>query len=450
MMKKIVVFLSVAVLMATSISAFGQGKYGRDSAECIKYLSFYQQYMKQNNVKEAAPQWRKAISLCPPTASQNMLLDGLKIIRAEIAPNKNNPVRLRELVDTLKMLHQMRIDNYPKYTAQAYSAMSLDMINFMANNDLMEVFEALDIAIGITNEKTPVSVPVRYLDFASQLYQNGKIDAERVMASYEKAVDALKKVIAGAKDDKAKEEAQNAIAGVDQIFSASGVATCENLVAIYTPKYEASPDDKALLASMVSAMSAQNCVSEDLFRKAVESLHKQEATHNSAYFLFKLYAGAGDTEKAVTYMQQAIDFPESDAAADAAYYFELAQYLYVKAGKNGDAFKSAKSASALAEQAGDQALMGKIYFLMAQMWGSVKCGGNEVEVRAPYWVAVDYLVKAKNANSELSEEANKLIGAYSSYFPAQSEAFMYDIIDGTSYTVDCGGMRETTKVRTQK
>jgi len=448
-MKRIVVFLSVAVLMAASVSASAQGKYGRDSAECVKYLSFYQQYMKQKNIKEASPLWRKAISLCPPTASQNMLLDGLKIIRADIVPNKDNQERVRELVDTLKMLHRMRIDNYPKYTVQAYSAMSLDLINFMANNDPLEVFNALDVAIDITDAKTPVLVPVRYLDFASMLYQKERIDAERVMASYEKATNALNKVLAAAADDKAKEEAKGALADVDKIFSSSGVASCENLVAIYTPKYEATPDDKALLSSMVKSLGAQNCVSENLFRLAVESLHKQEATYNSAYFLFKLYSSAGEDDKAASYMEEAIAYPESDAATDALYYFELAQF-HMKDGRNGEAFKSAKSAAALADQAGDQALLGKVYYVIGQIWGSVKCHGNEVEVRAPYWVAVDYLIRARNANSDLAEDANKLIGAYSAYFPAQSEAFMYDVIDGSSYTVECGGMRETTKVRTQK
>ena len=448
-MKRIVVFLSIAVLMTASFSASAQGKYGRDSAECVKYLGFYKQYMKQGNLKEAAPQWRNAISVCPPTASQNMILDGLKILRFEIGNNKKNPVRVNELVDTLKILHQMRIDNYPKYKAQAYSALSLDMINFMGDSNPEEVYGTLETAIELAKGNIQPVVPVKYMELASKLYQDGKIDATKVMDCYEKVSENLKEVLAAAKDDKEKDEAKSAQATVDNLFSASGVASCENLVKIYSPKYDASPDDKGLLATMVSALSSQNCVEEELFRKAVESLHKQEATYNSAYFLFKLYSGAGDTEKARAFIQEAIDYVESDAATDAMYYFELSQYMF-KNGKNGDAFKAAKSSAALAEQASNQELLGKVYLLMAQMWGSIKCGGNEVEARAPYWVAVDYLIKAKAANSELTEEANKLIGSYSSYFPAQSDAFMYDVIDGNPYTVDCNGMRETTRVRTQK
>jgi hypothetical protein len=58
--------------------------------------------------------------------------------------------------------------------------------------------------------------------------------------------------------------------------------------------------------------------------------------------------------------------------------------------------------------------------------------------------------KAKNADASLTEDANNYIRQYSGYFPQTAEAFMYDVTDGQSYTVSCGGMRATTTVRTQK
>ena len=54
------------------------------------------------------------------------------------------------------------------------------------------------------------------------------------------------------------------------------------------------------------------------------------------------------------------------------------------------------------------------------------------------------------ADDSLTEDCNKLISAYSVYYPQKAEAFMYDVVDGQSYTVNCGGMRATTTVRTQK
>ena len=58
--------------------------------------------------------------------------------------------------------------------------------------------------------------------------------------------------------------------------------------------------------------------------------------------------------------------------------------------------------------------------------------------------------KAKNADESLAADCNNYISQYRVYFPQTAEAFMYDLTDGQSYTVSCGGMRATTTVRTQK
>ena len=159
-MKKLI--FSLVLLFSASV-LFGQGKYGADSAECVKYLSFYTQYMKQGNIDEAAPSWRKAISLCPPTASQNMLLDGMKIMRKEIGKYKNNPIRKKELVDSLMMLHNLRLENYPKYRVTAQTNLAKDMINYSEKGQEESVYNVLGQTMDITKEKTDITVaPLRY------------------------------------------------------------------------------------------------------------------------------------------------------------------------------------------------------------------------------------------------------------------------------------------------
>jgi hypothetical protein len=98
----------------------------------------------------------------------------------------------------------------------------------------------------------------------------------------------------------------------------------------------------------------------------------------------------------------------------------------------------------------DPSLAGKANMLLGTIWGSLVCSGNDVEQRAKYWVAVDYMNKAKAADESLAEDANNMIRQYSAYYPQTAEAFMYDVTDGQSYTVSCGGLRATTTVRTQK
>ena len=182
----------------------------------------------------------------------------------------------------------------------------------------------------------------------------------------------------------------------------------------------------------------------DLFINAVQTVYNLEPTYTAAYNLYKLYSNRGDFENAVKYMEEAINSVDSDNVADAGYYNELAVYCF-KNGKTSKAYECAQKAVELNAE-----IAGKCYFLMGQIWGSTVCSGNEIERRAPYWVAVDFMTKAKNADPSLAEDANNYIRQYANYYPAASEAFMYDVVDGQSYTVSCGGMRAVTTVRTQK
>ena len=436
---KRILLAAAAIMMSTLV--FGQGRYGADSAECIKYLSFYQQYVKQNNLEDAAPNWRKAIKFCPPTASQNMLLDGMKIMRKEINQFRNNPIRKKELVDTLMMLHQMRIDTYPNYATTAKTNKAVDMMNYAEPGTEMDVYNALGEALDAAKAKSNTTVAVRYLDYAIQLYKAGRLMDSDVFSAFEKSVETLELVKAA----KPSKMVDDAIADVESLFAGSGVASCENLVTVFQPRYEASPEDETVLSNIVTLFSSTGCTQEDLFLQAVEGLYKVDPSSNSAHLLFQLYSSLPDGgDQAVKYMNEAIAFEDSDAEKDAEYYFELATYLFSKLDRKADAAAAAKKA---AESATWQA---RAYFLLGTIWSTVKCDGNPIESRAQFWVATDYMLKAKNTDATMAEEVDKQIATYRQYYPLQSDAFMYDIVDGDRFQVNCNGMYETTTVRTQK
>jgi tetratricopeptide (TPR) repeat protein len=172
-------------------------------------------------------------------------------------------------------------------------------------------------------------------------------------------------------------------------------------------------------------------------------MYRLEPSYNSAYALFRLYTAKDDLTNAIKFMEEAIAAEESDAATDAQYYYELAVACY-KGGNSPKAFESALKA------AEDQTLAGKAYMLCGTIWGTLSCGGDEIAKRAQFWVAVDYLNKAKAADETLAESATNQIRQYSTYYPQTAEAFMYDLTDGQSYSVSCGGMKANTTVRTQK
>ena len=149
-------------------------------------------------------------------------------------------------------------------------------------------------------------------------------------------------------------------------------------------------------------------------------------------------------DKAVEYLEQAIASEETDADTDAGYNYELAAYSL----KNGNSLKAIEYANKAIELS--DIVDGKAYMLIGTIWGNLACSGNEIEQRAKYWVATDYMNKAKAADETLADDCNTYISQYRVYYPQTAEAFMYDITDGQSYTVSCSGLRAVTTVRTQK
>lgn len=438
MKRSALLFVALFALMMPQAKA--QGRFGKDSAECVKYLSYYTSYMQQNDLAEATAPWRKALEICPPTASQHMLINGQKIMRRLIGLT-TDPTRRKELIDSLFMLHDMRMANFPKYAVTANNNKALDMINYLKEpDDEMELFKGLDNIVNVLQEKVNPIVLYVQVKTAVDLYQKEELKADEIMSVYTRNSTIFDKVLETMDD----ENTQNMRKDLDNLFASSGVASCDNLVALYTPRFEANPKDENLVNTIVKMMSASNCIDKELFLNAVEALYGMEPSAATAYLLFRLYERNDDFEKAVSYMQCAIDANPKDSVQNADYYYEMATVCYKDMKNNPHAVSAAEHAMNL-----NPALAGKCYMLIGYVWGSVRCNGNEIENRAPYWVATDYMEKAKNTDPSLAEECNSMIAQYAKYFPAASDAFMYDIIKGQSYTVSCGGLRATTVVRTQ-
>ena len=442
-MKKIVLLISVAAMALFSSSIVSaQGKYGPDSTECIKYLSYYTEYYKQKNYESALPNWRKAYKYCPPTARYSLLSDGTTLLRNLIQKHGNDPVYKKQLVDSLMTIYDQRVEYWPKYAVSSMNNKALDMYNYL-KDDPKALYEGLTEIVSTTKEKTRPNIFLFQLSTAVDLYKDGLLDPESVINVYEKGIEYLGNITA--KNDVEKRSIDKTIEDVESLFITSQVASCDNLIALFGPRIEANPNDLSLAKNVVRMMGmTEGCTDNDLFLTAVTTMYQQEPSHTSAYYLYKLYAGRNEVENAVKYMEEAINYPESDNTTDAAYLYELATFCF-KSGNNAKAFSSALQAVEL-----DASLAGKSYMLIGTIWGSVVCSGNDIEQRAKYWVATDYMNKAKAADEALADDANNYIRQYAAYYPQTAEAFMYDVTDGQSYTVSCGGMRATTTVRTQK
>ena len=442
-MKKITLLVVSAILMVLGSNlASAQGKYGADSAECIKYLSYYKEYFKQKNYDSALPNWRQAYKLCPPTANQNMLIDGTTMIRQLINKNAKNAEYRKALLDTLMTLHDVRAEYYPNYAVTSRNNKGTDMNNFI-KDDNAALFKGLNEIIALNQEETKASILLFNLNTAIALYQDGDMDAEQVINTYQRNIALVNAASpANAAEKESNEKVRQDMEG---LFITSKVASCDNLIALFTPRYEANPNDLDLATNIVKMMnSTDDCTNNDLFLRAATTMHRMQPSAQSAYFLYRLNAAKENTAEAAKYMEEAINGEGLDAATEAKYNYEYASFC-IRNNMSGKAVAAAQKAANL-----DPSYAGKSYQIIANAWAQSSCGGDEIQRRAKYWVATDYMQRAMNADESLADDCRKAIGMYSAYYPNTADAFMYDLTNGQSYSISCGGMSATTTVRTNK
>ena len=439
-MKKLTVVILTFAAMLVGTHGFAQGKYGADSAQCITNLSFYKEYFKQKNYDESIPSWRKAYKICPPTASQNLLIDGTTLLRRLITKNAKDAEYQAKLVDTLLTIHDTRAQYYPKYAVTAFNNKGQDLHNYV--KDAQKLYDGYEGIIANNQADTRATILLFDMQAAIDLFQDGKLDAETVINAYQRNSDLLEN--AKPDNDAEKEQIANVKNDMGSLFAGSKVASCESLVELYTPRLAADPENLQLAQSIVKTMSmTEGCDNNDLFLQAVTTMNKLDPSASSSYYLYRLHGARGNVKEAIVYMENALASDDVEDTRKADWTYELATFCF----KNGESARAFEYASKVAAE--NEALAGKAYFLIGNIWGSTRCGGDEISRRAPYWVACDYMNKAKAADASLTDEANRYISQYSVYFPETAEAFMYDITKGQSYTVVCGGMRATTTVRTR-
>ena len=453
-------FVSLGLFSAVRVSA-------QDPlTECKQYISFYNDYYKQKDYDRALPNWRKAYSICPPKQSSNLYLHGENLFRF-ILDNKTLSAEAREsVIDTLMTLFDQRSQLFPKTAVAQMNRKALDAAKYIDNAD--KKYGIYKGVIDTNSDQTDPQILYFYMEGTVDGYAAGKQDPEQVISTYDflmSTLDACTKaneaaraaLVPGAKNydkdledaNKLDEKIAQSKADIENLFIVSKVASCDNLVELFTPRYEANPDDLALIEKIVNMLdNAEDCNNNDLYFKTSTALYAAQPSYKAAYSLYRLNAARGNANDAIKYLEEAIAFDESETALDARFYFEMARFCNNN-NRDAKAIAAANNCIRLEGDLESRTYTGRAYQLIGRIWASSHCGGNEVERLAKYWVAVDYLQRARSFDSDIADECARYIAAYSAQFPLAVDAANYDIVNGQSFTVSCGGMTATTTVRTR-
>jgi tetratricopeptide (TPR) repeat protein len=438
MMKSIHIFFVLLISCSAVVTGWSQGKFGSDSATCVTNLSFYRDYAMQEKYKEALPYWRKAMQACPPAASQYLYIDGVKIMKYLINDAKDAMLR-KSRIDSLFMMYDRRMAHFKVNTGNVYRQKAYDVVQYMKDDELA-IYKAFEAAVLAGGSKTEARTMIDAMNAAIKVYDNKRLSAGNFMEFYNK--------LRAFADTQAKERPNDAQAkrlptDLENLFVGSGGASCDNMIAMYEKEFKAAPNSKEVVSRILQMMRLNKCTQNELYYQVVEAYHKLEPSAGSAYAIAVMYVMKNDMTNAVKYYKEAVE--RSTSQKDKAKYMADLGIIYMQK------FNDRTQALHYAKQAiENDARNGKAYLLRGMIWAAEECGGNTIAKKAKYWLAVDYAAKAKSIDPSLAAEANQYINAYSQYFPEQQDAFMYDLVDGNTYEVNCNDMTERTRVRTRK
>lgn len=450
----IVFLLFVSSVVGQGLKPHQNPKYGADSAArvaCAKNISLYSEFYKQGNYKDALNPWRKVFNGCPK-ASKNTYIKGANILKHIIAKEKD-AAKKEAYIDTLMMIYDQRLENFgQKATVLSYKG--IDLYNYRKESAQAEIYEILGEAIKEAGKKVKSAIITIYMQEAVILYKAETITGTKVIEDYTFCMETLDAAIAyneslvkkgGKSQTKGEKELKNiqiSIDNVEALFSESGAATCDALVAIFSQKFDDNKDDLEWLKKVNKLLNNTDCTDDEFFAKTAEQQYALEPSAEAAHNLARLFLKKEVYEKSETYYEEAAKLQEN-AETKALYYYEYSQLAL--------AMKKYSKVRTLSKKAiENNPSDGRPYLLIGKAYAASKelnIGEEEIEYSAVYWVAVDAFAKAKSVDASLAEEANKLIATYSQYFPEQEQWFMaIGTSEGDSYTVG-GWINVNTKVR---
>jgi tetratricopeptide (TPR) repeat protein len=461
--------IALTILLGLGLSianiAIGQGtqmkiprsefKYGNDSVKCVEDLSLYRESFKQwktsnysaPSVDHAYKYWKLVFANCP-TSSENIYLDGVKMLDYYISKTKD-PKKKQTLIDSMMLVYDARIELFPLHyqtgepqKGAILARKGVDLYQ-LDPAEYVTVYNILKKSIELDKAQTAAPVYVYYFRAASKMAQKGEVDTATVVDIYDQLNEYIDINLKNAKavNNEGEIAVYTSIQGnIETTFEP--FATCRDLVKIYQQKFDKTPNDIELLKKITKILDKRRCQEEPLFFEASVNLYKLEPSPESAYLIGKLYLRQERYTEAIPYMEDAIKMEDTDKVADA--YIFLAQ-IYKALGNFSKARSIVLKGMELRPDKGEPYIfIGDLYAISAS-----DCGDNDLTKKVAYWAAVDKYYRAKQVDPSLAEEADKRIRTYSVYFPPLEVLFFYNLNEGDSYTVGCW-INETTTVRAAK
>ena len=447
------------------------GTTADDSMKCVNAISVYSANLKNKNYAEAYTSWKEVFTNYP-VARVDTYTKGEQLLKALIAAEAD-AAKKASYVDELMALYDQQIkyiDKLQEITKTPISAggvlgkRALAYISYVPKASLDSAYNMLSKSVQMEKGMSEYVVTQQFMKMSAQKYKTDKAThGEQIIQDYLDAstyvVEVLDKYNERIKfyENRFKETddpkdslradgftkmigaANIARSNIDAYFINSGAASCEDLDTIYASKIEENKSNIEYLNKVISVMGKLDCEQSDAYLAASEYALANTPTAKAAMGVGYRYFKKGDAAKAIELFDQAIGL-ETSVTNKAEMCCKAAAVCFsIK--KFADARTYARKAIELNPN------YGKPYILIAQCYANSPNWHNEPTMnKCTFFAVLDKLYRAKAVDPSCANEAQKLIGSYSTHTPASDELFMRGYSKGQSITIG-GWINERTTIR---
>jgi len=415
------------------------GRFGEDSAQCVRNWSLYAEYYRQRNFELAYEPWKWMFLNCP-AATQNIYIHGANLLRNRYA-QETDPETREGIVDTLMMLYNQRIEYFGR-EGFVLGRKAADLYQLRPDS-VQRHYELTEKSIEMEGLGSQADVLLINFQAATRLHEAGMIEGPEIVEKYDRATDIIDYNLENNPQDSIYfNPAKNNIEALFEPF-----ASCENLVMLFENRFQENPNDPELLERITGMLDQSGCRDTELFYQATKNYHELMPKAETAFLMGRLENERGSHGQAIRYLQQAIDLykeKEEDVTDDKFRTYLLMANISRERNRLQEARNYARSAAEVNPNDGrPNILIGEMYAASAE-----NIGDNEFTRKVAYWAAVDEFIKARDAAEDpaIEERARDLINTYRQYFPDNELIFFHGYSEGDTYRVQ-GWINQTTRVR---
>lgn len=416
-------------------------RYGEDSVTCVRNWSLYDQYYKQRNFSMASDPWRWMFLNCP-LATQNIYIHGAVLVK-HMYQAETDPIKREAILDTLMMIYDQRIEYFGR-EGFVLGRKVADLYQYSPTS-VQEQYAISERSIELEEFDSQADVLLINFQSTVRLVEAGIMDVNKVVEGYDRAINIIEyNLINKPQDSLYYMPSRN---NIEILFEP--YASCENLVRIFQPRYEADPNDPELLAKITDMLEKAGCTEEELFFNATKALHAMHPTAQSAFLMGRMESNLANFQQAIIYYEQAVELYEADTLNDYAEERFRANLLMADISyRNLRRFSQARTYALEASRANPDD--GRPFLLIGELYATSAsdCGNDEFTKKTAYWAAVDKFLQARDADDDpvVKDRATQMINTYSQYFPNMELIFFHGHDRGQTYRVDCW-INETTRIR---